>query len=89
MRTIDAEKLHDTLFRVGGEISLNSFLVFEKLILDAPTINPNRQGKWLEINHTCGYMRTCSECGWSTDTNWMLGSLENEKFCPNCGAEMK
>lgn len=79
MRTIDAEKLHDTLFRVGGEISLNSFLVFEKLILDAPTINTTKHGEWLPFCDGYGYK--CSVCCTYVDSPY--------NYCPYCGAEMK
>ena len=88
MRAIDAEELHNILFRVGGEINLNAFLVFEKLILDAPTIDPVKYGEWIKVAnyHTWGGTRItefkCSLC--NEIVNW-----HKYNYCPYCGAKMK
>lgn len=51
-----------------------------------PTIEPERKkGKWIKL-YAGNYK--CSECGdwWGNDNNEMI---EDFKFCPNCGADMR
>ena len=98
MRAIDVDVLKEKLIEMQQVYNKpyehydNGFQDAVSQIDDAldnlPTIDSVKHGTWLEINHTCGYHRTCSECGWTTDSTWILGSIENEKYCPNCGARM-
>lgn len=55
------------------------------LIDVAPTIEPERTGRWIEHNpHKwgLGIVFECSECGEKID-------CEPSNFCPNCGARME
>lgn len=89
MRPIDADALKEDMLKEADWWNPSNIWIAHDIIDKAPTIDLVKHGTWKEINHTCGYLRTCSECGWSTDTVWHEGSLENEKFCPNCDADMR
>ena len=68
---------------------------FLRLIAEAPTINPMKQGKWEQEFDTYGEMR-CSVCkgpcpllqvpidGWREELHFILDS----SYCPWCGAKM-
>ena len=92
MRLIDADALEKEIsvshsmiddygIKTGYEICM-------RLVEDAPTIEPERTGKWI---HSHGYTTIdghdmfiiCSECGHS------YISLKDMRFCPNCGAKME
>lgn len=49
-------------------------------VCDAPTIDPERKGKWIDKH---AGIATCSECG----DRWGVHSMM--KFCPSCGAKME
>lgn len=60
---------------------------FGERIRNLPTVQPKRvKGEWVEIeNNICASRKSrykCSKCGQRSE-------LGNEKFCPNCGAEME
>lgn len=95
MRIIDAEELHNKLFRVGGEINLNAFLIFEELILNASTIEPVKQfeprkGVWLRhekvVDGKVVYSDDTYVCSHCRD---IWSSMTKMKFCPSCGTEME
>ena len=73
MRLIDA----DALLKAIIQMSLDGN-VFDR-IHEAPTIEPQRTGRWMptEPDEPCFYR--CSESGRLI--------YERENFCPNCGAE--
>ena len=87
MRAIDAEELHNALFRLGGNISLEAFTRFERLILGAPSIDPVKHGHWIEVakGYTWGgtpiVEYECSLC--KEIVNW-----HKYPYCPHCGAKM-
>ena len=89
MRAIDAEELHNALFRLGGNISLDAFTRFERLILGAPTIESVKYGRWIETRED--YLRSfyCSVCGRVAyfdcdDERYVLFD-----YCPYCGSKME
>ena len=96
MRAIDGEELHNELFRLGGNISLDAFTRFERLILDAPTIDPvqqfepQRKGVWLRhekvVNGKVVYSDDTYVCSHCKD---IWSSMTKMKFCPSCGTEME
>ena len=56
-------------------------------ILNLPTIEPVRHGKWELHEYQDGYYHTeCSECGAVYDE--MVYFLKKAHYCPNCGAKM-
>ena len=58
----------------------------EDIICDLPSAQPERKkGKWIKL-YAGNYK--CSVCGdwWANDDNEMV---EDFKFCPNCGADMR
>ena len=89
MRAIDAEELHNALFRLGGNISLEAFTRFERLILGAPTVDLVKHGHYNYIKYLYlvdGYYvvnetMQCSECN-----NSSLNDGCN--YCSKCGAKM-
>lgn len=83
MRAIDAEELHNALFRLGGNISLDAFTRFERLILGAPTIDPVKHGYWIYTGEW--NLPECSICG-KVSHSALYG--DEDAYCPCCGAEM-
>ena len=89
MRAIDGEELHNELFRLGGNISLDAFTRFERLILDAPTIDPVKRAdirhiKYLwrsEAWYLVQDVHKCGNCGKDVD-EW------GQNFCSKCGAKL-
>ena len=58
-----------------------------KLIEDAPTVEPERTGKW-NCSDDMYESAVCSACGWDTAEPW--DHIRHWfKFCPNCGARME
>ena len=73
---------------------LNERTAFKHDVYDAPTIEPERTGKWIGYNtEQDGWKRTdgspvfmsCSECNGLVLNN---GSA-HWNYCPNCGARME
>ena len=52
------------------------------LLQHAPTIEPERKGKWILINDNNGQHCVCDKCG-----EWKYHQEQN--FCGNCGADMR
>ena len=87
MRLIDADELLLSMMLIApGETKKYCYPCREilKEIDDAPTIEPQRTGKWLECASYYGsqptYVYSCSGCG--------LKSFGMHNFCPNCGCRM-
>lgn len=85
MRAIDAEELHNALFRLGGNISLNAFTSFERLILGAPTIEPVKRGDWVENDN---FETVCSCCKSTAYLDNYSSGYVLFDYCPYCGAKM-
>lgn len=91
MRLIDAdaltEKYGDWYTEEGTE---EGYIGTIKGIVESmPTIEERKKGKWIrhdEIKNIYGgiYIE-CSECG----EKYVVQYIENEKFCRNCGADMR
>ena len=81
MRLIDAdaltEELNNNHFPGAPYVDAGISIAIGK-VLDAPTIEPQRTGKWLKI-HWKAFR--CSEC------NRINEYFTN--FCPDCGAKME
>lgn len=53
------------------------------MVRDIPSAEPERKtGKWIHEGWEASYLR-CSACGYRDYTE------EHNKFCPNCGADMR
>ncbi len=59
-----------------------------KLIEDAPTIEPERTGKWIK-EKSRGQLYQCSACGNYLDFRGVNVGRGSANFCPNCGARME
>lgn len=81
MRAIDAEELHNALFRLGGNISLEAFTRFERLILGAPTVEPVKCGKWEKMPQLCRWW-ICTQC------NHIINRVVLPHYCECCGSKM-
>lgn len=98
MRTIDADALEARMYHDAFETDTDMqrwdsgcwirYKMFEKAIVEAPTIEPERKtGKWLP--HYCEEDGEkdgieCSECG-----SWYWCGGKTLNYCPDCGARMK
>ena len=63
------------------------------LILQLPSAQPERKGKWIEMgtNKDGTHSIRCSKCGGGYKTRGHARSIATKakyKFCPNCGAKM-
>ena len=78
MRLIDAYELTKMLYVEGVNVlDFASIEYCEKLIINAPTIDPVKHGRWnvqLDARRYC----ECSECGFRPEYKY--------NFCPNCGS---
>ena len=87
MRLIDADALIED---IDGDLtdSIAEGRAIEK-IMNAPTIEPERTGKWIrhpeQRNIYGGKTIECSEC----QNKYVVQYIEDEKYCRNCGARME
>lgn len=80
MRLIDADALIEAYDRAHeGEPGKA-----RQLILDAPTIEERKTGKWIDIKLFGIGCIKCSECNYTE----MDIPEARSKYCPNCGAKM-
>ena len=82
MRLIDADKLIAEYDRVhigepGGA---------RKLMVDAPTIEERKTGKWIEVDDDL-ISGKCSACGW--EAHLYEDDVVGMPYCPHCGADMR
>lgn len=86
MRAIDADALSERMYHDAFEADSDMqkwdsgcwirYKMFERAIEDAPTIEPERKkGKW-------GNHGECPFCSY-------LRQWEDDRFCGNCGADMR
>lgn len=82
MRLIDADALIEAYDRTHeGEPGKA-----RQLILDAPTIEERKPGKWIDGKELHGIIeRYCSECGQLVTS----AKTVRMSFCPKCGAKME
>ena len=84
MRLIDADAtIKEIKARNPDDVSYEDAWAIT-CIEHAPTIEPERTGKWIyhpewQADGECGY--ECDQCG--------KGSDENYNYCPRCGAWMR
>lgn len=93
MRPIDGDRLYNEILSMN--IILGGKQIFhpavKQSVLDAIEMSetldyaPVKRGGWSETVQ--GY-KTCSECGDEHPNVDMRGYYVQDKFCPNCGAEM-
>ena len=91
MRLIDADALLKRLQEQQKYGSQQDGRGRAKAILEvihAPTIDaePVKRGRWILTHDEQYEYCRCSECGYDTGENWMIGS--EIKYCENCGARM-
>lgn len=69
-------------------MSYSSFLAYEvaDAIRDAPTIDQERHGYWIQHRGGDGEYDECSRCGYEAGLGFAY-SLDY-KYCPECGAKM-
>lgn len=100
-RMIDADALDNAFtelrFNVDGELAhwgdrkdwcLHGNEI-EKLIADAPTVDPIKHGHWIEVQriHEKDHTAIC-ECSLCGDTVWVYDGQRAWNYCPRCGAKM-
>ena len=87
MRLIDANTLQtDYIVPSTSTGTVNREFVSMEQILNAPTIEERKRGKWILTPYTdCGSpIHECSEC-----SHGISGDVQVRNFCPNCGADMR
>ena len=89
MRLIDADALDLSMQKawVRREISNPELRIFRDMLIDEPTIDPVRHGRWYEIINENGDEWMCSECleVWVFVDGYQV---YNCHYCPKCGARM-
>ena len=96
-RYIDADKfLEDQIHRCGCVPLIGSCTMDNESLKDIVERTPTadvqevRHGEWMPVTYTYFGLKRyeCSEC--KDDEYWQKRYLEHkEKFCPNCGADMR
>lgn len=77
MRLIDADAVIDEYNASCGTIS-----DLIEIILDAPTVDPIKDGEWVKTDYKPMIFTKCSLCGQRVE-------IQNKSaFCPGCGARM-
>lgn len=82
MRLIDADALIDSL-----GVNDDEDVYCRSVIADAPTIEPERTGKWITVNNgkwNVLDVLKCSACGEIDNRMY-----RTDRYCPNCGARME
>lgn len=84
MRLIDADGLIEAYDRAHeGEPGKA-----RQLILDAPTIEERKTGRWIEVDDAYNRISgRCSVCGW--ESHMYEDDVVGMNYCPNCGADMR
>jgi hypothetical protein len=96
MRLIDADALRQKLLEELHNRSMQGFgkglMIANSCVVNAPTIEPRKNGKWLPDNNSVYEMRfVCSECKESQVVP-TIGFTKYKPiwdFCPYCGARME
>lgn len=81
MRLVDANALLEKAWDANTRIGYVQ-VVDVGDIIDAPTIDPVKHGKWIKQNPMVD-TEECSECGYN-----ILGEEFETPFCPWCGSKM-
>lgn len=88
MRLIDADALFTAFENAGWYDNRDREEVAEDILMDAPTIDQVRHGRWID---TGGYVTTayghldvyrCSSCAADVTID------DHDSYCPSCGAKM-
>lgn len=100
MRLIDADDFENRMYREVFEKDTDMrkwdsgcwmrYKLFENVLKEQPTIEPERTGKWIDCNNSEHWK--CSECGYRGPYSWddQHGFEEwLSDYCPNCGARME
>ena len=94
MRLIDADALFHDFENAAWCDNNDRDFVAEDILMDAPTIDPERHGRWIDygMKNSTGYIYQCSGCDAFCNPNRkdVLEGRSTEKphYCPCCGAKM-
>ena len=103
MRTIDADALEARMYHDAFETDTDMqrwdsgcwirYKMFEKAIVEAPTIEPERKtGHWIPERRELEYTLRCSECGYTYTPGGLedgtLDQADIHHYCPLCGTKM-
>lgn len=97
---IDREELRERIYSRFGKTStkviatveegriMSDWAFLEPFLNAAKTVDaePVRHGRWILTSDDQYEYCRCSECGYDTEENWMIGS--EIKYCAGCGARM-
>ena len=87
MRLIDADALRQKLLEELHNRSMQGFgkglMIANSCVVNAPTIEPRKNGKWLPDNNSDVNGLKIVECSKCHKRAYGSGN-----YCPNCGAEM-
>ena len=95
MRLIDVDELINELRKLKEHpLDLACWNCACRAVVDAPTIDPVRHGKWIKTQNPrwpAHEHDKCSICGWWNTKNAQV--YEDRKghslnYCPNCGTKM-
>lgn len=106
MRLIDADALHERIAQVRNrrkkapdgidDLFVRGLNFAEGLLFEAPTVDVERHGKWLNANGDYSEA-VCSKCGWRIETEFggtgskiVFNAVKKTlHYCSNCGAKME
>lgn len=89
MRLLDADAIPWTDLNADiPNTKIKVLITFADKVNRMPTIEERKKGKWIDEGiygegHSERAIR-CSNCDW-----YYIGYLDDYKFCPNCGADMR
>jgi hypothetical protein len=93
MRLIDADALDEVVLNLNTNrdfgITRVDYKLIDSVLFEFPTIDEGKKGKWIrhdEVKNIYGGICIeCSECG----EKYVVQYIEDEKYCRNCGANMR
>ena len=80
MRLIDADALLEKINGLKRTSNWRAAVVVS--IINLPTIDPVKHGRWVYAGSSIEKVYECSECG------QVEFGEEHDDYCPNCGARM-
>lgn len=89
MRLIDGDALFRSIEEAEWYNNADRDEIAEELVLNAPTIEERKTGKWARQETDLMRWYICSECGAKPLYDEYRTGRVFSAYCPNCGAKME